>query len=300
MTALEGCGFGDVTYDPGTSGEVGATPDFVSGGTGGTGSFLGLPGCVAAPLSEACVEGRCPKAIEDAPLVCPPEAPGAVSYRHGTQCGGTALELDRGPTHVETWHFDGGGALTGVTVTSEQGPSCQSLAGSAVTSVWGEVCAPAGTRSNLCAPGCPIDACRPRADILGDFALVLDELPGMQLNVCRDRKCLSKIIDEKLELGQEVHLGQEPIWDGNLEPERATLWLGPGSTGLELHLTWILDRLRFPEQDLYLVSLGDPATSDPPTPVFETLVNYEVVDLGCAGSCRIADVDVRASATTEP
>ena len=301
VAALDGCGFGDVYYDDaGAGAEVGATPG-ATGGSAGTSSVLGLPPCMAAPLSDRCRQDGCPATPELASSVCPPETPGAVSYRYGTLCGGTAIELDRGPSHVETWFYDADGALIGVTQTTEQGPSCQSLAGTAVTSAWGEVCSFALGRSNLCDPACPLDDCWPRADILGDFPLALDQLTGMQLHLCRGLQCLTAHIYEELQLGQNVPFYLGINVDGPYIPERATMWLGPGSAdSLELHLTWILQGLEFPEQDLYLVSLDDPNSAGPPMAVFEALVDYQIADLGCAGSCRFADVDVRESATTEP
>jgi hypothetical protein len=220
-----------------------------------------------------------------------------ATYRFATVCGGMCVVHDYG-TYTEQWCFDPSGKLEGATTT--EGEVTCLAGGRTVSGAWGHSCSSNEASSSACLEACPQGACTPTTLILADVPVSLEQARQTQLWVCRDTLCAATAVLTGLELGQEVPL---PITTGL---DAASAWFGPGrASGLALHLTWTLfsedpDRRDFAEQEHYSAWLEDSVPDQPKVPLFDADISYELLDFACAGTCRVADVDLRAPVPDGP
>lgn len=91
--------------------------------------------------------------------------------------------------------------------------------------------------------------------------------------------------------------GQTLILEGGGGVQSATVTFSESAAGLRLELDWLMPETDPAPTERYhawledQINLGRPAVE-----VFDTSITYDVMNVGCAGTCLVAKVDVQARA----
>ncbi|HEX2871299.1 MAG TPA: hypothetical protein VHP33_08585 [Polyangiaceae bacterium] len=285
---LSSCGGRGTTNGTGTA--TGGTP-----GVGGTSGVSGMSGsggtapisCPTQSLSDWCATRDCPANEATLPIECGVPPFGVEYHRWTTRCGGSAIVRD-GLTWVQTWFFDGNGALVGQAFRSDTGQGC-ALGDLAYTVSAGELCELAESGPELCHEACPTEPCEPHATIVSDFPVTLADAEGMTFKVCRDTSCMGAQMPYAWSAGQTLDL------EGGAGLQSATVTFSNVIDGLRLQLDWSMPNVDPAPTERYHAWLEDQTDlSHPSVEVFDTSITYDVMDLGCAGTCLVTKVDLQA------
>jgi hypothetical protein len=252
-------------------------------GSGGTAPIS----CPTQSLSDWCATRACPANEATLPIDCG-MPPFSVKYnRWTTRCGGSAL-VRSGGLWAEAWYFDSSGALVGQSSTSDSGPRC-ALGDLIYSRSAGELCELDESGPELCHEACPTQPCQPHATIVSDFPVTLADAEGMTFKVCRDTSCMGA------QMPYASSAGQTLVLEGGAGLQSATVEFSNGIDGLRLQLDWSMPNVDPAPTERYHAWLEDQTDLNHPSlEVFDTSITYDVMDLGCAGTCLVSNVDVQA------
>jgi hypothetical protein len=285
---LSSCGGRGATNGVGTG--AGGMPGL--GGMPGVGGTPGLGGmapmtCPTESLSDWCDRAPCPANEAAVPIECG-MPPFQVRYdRWTTRCGGSAI-VRNGGLWVEAWYFDSRGDLAGRAIMSDIGPTC-TLGTFSYSRSFGELCELDESSPELCHEACPTEPCQPHATISSDFPVTLGDAAGMIFKACRDTSCLGAQVPSGWAVGQAL------VLEGGGGLQSATVTFSQGSAGPRLQLDWSMPEIDPSPTELYQAWLEDQVDKGRPSvQIFDVPITYDVNDLGCAGTCLVANVDLPA------
>lgn len=170
---------------------------------------------------------------------------------------------------------------------SDTGEGC-ALGDFAYTSSAGELCELAESGPELCHEACPNEPCEPHATISSDFPVTLADAAGMTFKVCRDTSCMGAQMPYVWSPGQTLDL------EGGAGLQSATVTFSSGIGGLRLQLDWSMPNVDPAPTERSHAWLEDQINlGHSNVEVFDTSITYDVMDLGCAGTCLVTKVDLQ-------
>lgn len=111
----------------------------------------------------------------------------------------------------------------------------------------------------------------------------------MTFKVCRDTWCMGAQVPDGWATGQAL------VLEGGAGVQSATVTFSEGIAGLRLQLEWSMPEIDPPPTERYQAWLEDQVDKGrPAVEIFDIPVTYDVIDLGCAGTCLTAKVDLPA------
>lgn len=284
-------GRADVTGAGGDSGSgSGGSGGRGSGGVPGMGGTVGLGSC-SESLSALCAEVACPERPTDVDVECyAGDAPVGGTKRFPSSCGGPSVSVFRG-LGQRVWHFDAEERLIGYEAIGDLPGMC-SDGTFGYSKSYGRICTAVGPATDLCAMDCPAIACIPTATLRVSPSLSHSEAAAHVVRACRNEECYSATVLAPLGGGNTIEL----VGGGAAYQAQVSVWFDASSGDApSIVLIWALDGGDFGEPDRYVLTIHDPDSGAEPEVLIDERVSYEIRDLGCAGTCRAANVTLDPS-----
>lgn len=147
--------------------------------------------------------------------------------------------------------------------------------------------------SSVIGNSCVTIACLPRATLWADLPATVSDPHAGEFRVCRNDQCYRGTFTGTVSQYNTMNF---------VEPDASNVWLrvalsfhSTANNNTALILTWEYgssSAAAFQNGDRYLIGFVDAATTVE-HPILDATVNYDLLDLGCAGSCLQSYTDQR-------